>query len=71
MISEFRPHIDPILGIVRTCPACLEAWPEDEEFYRRRDRGPCRACEWEFAERRRSMVAAAARAYRARLRERA
>lgn len=68
MIDPYVPRIDPVLGIVRRCPSCNETWPDDEEFYRDPRRGPCKACEYEFAERRRAAVARASRAYRARLR---
>ena len=28
-------RIDPELGPMRTCPACREEWPLDDEFYER------------------------------------
>lgn len=66
---RYDPYIDPILGVVRRCPTCNEVWPEGDEWYRDPRKGPCHACLWEMAERRRAIVRAAVRAYRAKLRQ--
>lgn len=80
MARESPPivRIDEELGLVRYCLGCEEWWPSDEDFWRPNRwyrRAVCRAChsesrrENEAEARRREQTAAAARKYRAKLRE--